>query len=97
MAPLPTINSTNIDSEIVALSAKDVLKLFAKDSDTEVVSARALPTAAVELSDIEKESASASTKSIAKANDSDILTTLFLFRPVEVLRSSDALAESSSA
>jgi hypothetical protein len=40
LAPLPTINSTNIDSEIVVLSVKEVLKPITGESDNAGVSVK---------------------------------------------------------
>ena len=91
------INSTNIDSEIVALSEKDVLKPIVGESDNEGASVKVVLKLHAADSDNEVVSANDCAKAITKDNDSDIVTTLFLFKPISVRRSSDALAVSSSA
>ena len=48
----PDIYRTLIDSDIVALSAADVLKLYAKAAETEGVSAKAFAKDATNVSDI---------------------------------------------
>ena len=53
----PDIYKTVIDSDIVALSEVDVLKLYAKVSETDGVSAKAFAKAVTDDSDTEAESA----------------------------------------
>jgi hypothetical protein len=68
----PEICRTLIDSDIVALSAADVLKLYAKASETEDVSAKAFAKDATNVSLTEAVSAAGFAKEAASASDIEV-------------------------
>ena len=89
----PEIYRTLIDSDIVALSAADVLKLYASVSETEEVSASAIANAIANISDIEAESEAG----LVNAHVDVSLTVAACPRPVEmsVVNGSSLLAVSA--